>query len=489
MIQGMPSGILRAYTGGSFAAALVLRSLFLKRAVNASSLLKKAGTQFFIEYALALSAGLFTFVLTRVFFSIPLYSGGLFFIGFVAFGFFIAVDMSLEKEREVIKTVMARPDLRVTLQKIYPMTRKFFLIAVVANLMVMVIIILIIGRDLAWLTEIETAQMNIMKEMTSKTVFKEISFAVAVLLVLIINIIYSYSKNLKLLFQMQTRVLESVSNGDLSTLVPVATSDEFGMIATHTNKMIYGLRDRIRMLARLNVAKEIQANLLPGRAPDVPGLDISGISLYCEEVGGDYYDYFKFSGTRVGIAVTDSSDHGVGAGLHMTTIRAFLRYGAEDYQGALPLIRSVNRHLAGDGSESGHFTTVFFADIDLEQKKINWIRAGHEPALLYSPESGEFTRLLGSGMALGVEPDAEIYEYEILGWEKDSILAIVSDGLKESRNSAGEMYGENRIRALITRYPDQPAQTIQKELIRDLKGFIGKVPIADDITVVIVKLV
>lgn len=489
MIQGMPSGILRAYTGGSFAAALILRYFLLGRIIDASPLPAMANRQFFAEYALALSAGLFTFVLTHVFFSVPLYSGGLFFIGFVAFGFFIAVDMSLEKEREVIKTVIAHPDLLFIPQKIYPMTRKFFLIAVVTNLMVMVIIILIIGRDLAWLTEIDTARMNVMREITSKTVFKEISFAVAVLLVLIINIIYSYSKNLKLLFHMQTRVLESVSNGDLSSLVPVATSDEFGMIATHTNKMIYGLRDRIRMLTRLNVAKEIQANLLPGRAPDVPGLDISGTSLYCEEVGGDYYDYFKFSGNRVGIAVTDSSDHGVGAGLHMTTIRAFLRYGAAGYTGASPLIESVNRHLTRDSFESGHFTTVFFADIDLERRKIIWIRAGHEPALLYSPESGAFTRLLGSGMALGVDPEAKIHEYEIRGWENGAILAMVSDGLKESRNSAGEMYGENRIQALIARYSDQPAQTIQKELIGDLKGFIGKVPIADDITVVIVKLV
>ena len=172
----------------------------------------------------------------------------------------------------------------------------------------------------------------------------------------------------------------------------------------------------------------------------------------------------------------------------MTTIRAFLLYGAADYKGASPLIDSVNRHLTRDSFEDGHFTTVFFADIDLEQRKINWIRAGHEPALFYSPADGAFTRLLGNGMALGVDPDARIYEYEIHGWEKGSILAMVSDGLKESRNAAAEMYGENRIQSLIARYSDQPAQTIQKELIGDLKGFIGKVPIADDITVVIVKL-
>ena len=488
MLEGMPSGILRAYTGMSFGAAFILRFFILDRIIDISSLLEKAKKQFFIEYALVLSAGFFTITLTHTFFSIPFANGALFFVGFVAFGFFIAIDMSLEKERRVIKTVMANPDLRVTPKKIFPMTRKFFIIAVVTNLMVMVIIILIIGRDLAWLAGIELTQMDIQREITTKTIFKEIFFAITVLLFLIINIIYSYSKNLKLLFEIQTRVLESVSNGDLSKLVPVATSDEFGMIATHTNKMILGLRDRFRMLTRLNVAKEIQANLLPNHAPDIAGMDISGISRYCEEVGGDYYDYFKFSEKRVGIAVTDSSDHGVGAGLHMTTIRAFLLYGAADYKGASPLIDSVNRHLTRDSFENGHFTTVFFADIDLEHQKITWIRAGHEPALFYSPARGTFDKLMGSGMALGVDPDAKIYESDIHGWEKGSILAIVSDGLKESRNDQGEMYGENRIQNIIARYSDQCAQNIQKELMEDLDRFIKKVPIADDITIVIAKL-
>jgi len=91
-------------------------------------------------------------------------------------------------------------------------------------------------------------------------------------------------------------------------------------------------------------------------------------------------------------------------------------------------------------------------------------------------------------MVLGVDLDARIDEHEICGWEKGSILAIVSDGLKESRNPAGEMYGEQRIQALIARYSDQPARTIQKKLMEDLDGFIETVPISDDITVVIVKL-
>ena len=290
-----------------------------------------------------------------------------------------------------------------------------------------------------------------------------------------------------MLFQTETNVLESVTNGDLSKLVPVATSDEFGVIATNTNKMIHGLRDRIRMLTRLNVAKEVQENLLPNKAPDFLNLDISGVSLYCEEVGGDYYDYFKFSENKIGVALTDSSGHGVGAGLHMTTIRAFFRYGVEDYQGPGKLMQTVNKHLTRDSYETGRFTTVFFAEIDMENHLIKWIRAGHEPALLFIPSTGEFHKLIESGMAFGVDKDAQIKEHEINGWESGTILMIYSDGLKESRNDEGEMYGEDRIINVIKTNSKESAKTIENELIEDRKNFCGSLPIEDDITIVTIK--
>jgi sigma-B regulation protein RsbU (phosphoserine phosphatase) len=278
-----------------------------------------------------------------------------------------------------------------------------------------------------------------------------------------------------------------VTNGDLSTLVPVATNDEFGVIATNTNKMIHGLRDRIRILTRLNIAKEVQANLLPNYTPDFPGMDISGQSLYCEEVGGDYFDYFKFSENKIGIALTDSAGHGIGAGLHMTTIRAFFRYGVENYKGPVSLIRSVNKQVTRDSYESGRFTTVFFVELDLENRRIKWIRAGHEPAVFYHQATGKFHRLLGDGMALGVDVNMPINEYEIQGWDKGDILMIFSDGLKESRNPQGQMFGEKRITDIIKENADQAAETIEKKMIENLDNFRETIPIEDDITIVVVK--
>ena len=113
------------------------------------------------------------------------------------------------------------------------MTRKFSMVALTAILFISLILGLVIARDVVWLVKIEQSCTSIGKAQMS--VMREVFFVMAVLLAAIVNLIISYSKNLKLLFENETSVLERVSQGDLSKLVPVATNDEFGIIAGHTN--------------------------------------------------------------------------------------------------------------------------------------------------------------------------------------------------------------------------------------------------------------
>ena len=487
MLESMPSGLLGVNTVTGFGLAYLARWGILKRFVHSADRMLGASRQFYCEYFCVLLAGSLSVVFNTYFYAVPFTGGISFYIGFLAFGFFIAIDMALEKERETIAWAIQEDDGFAEPKRFYSLINKFFLGSVVTILLVMAVIILIIARDLAWLSGIELDQMGMMLNMITKTIFKEISFVIATLLTLVILILYSYSKNLKLLFQLETGVLESVTNGDLSKLVPVATSDEFGVIATNTNKMIHGLRDRLRILAGLNVAKEVQENLLPNQAPQFKDLDISGVSLFCEEVGGDYFDYFTLDEDKIGIAVTDSSGHGVGASLHMTTIRAFLRYGAAEYETAADLLNSVNRHLTRDSYESGRFTTVFFLEINVADKMMKWIRAGHEPALLYVPSLNRCERLVGEGMALGVDIDYQFQESTINGWEKGTILSVFSDGIKETRNEHGEMYGEQRIINILETHADKTAAQIEKAMTQDLAAFRNHDALPDDITMVTIK--
>ncbi len=107
--------------------------------------------------------------------------------------------------------------------------------------------------------------------------------------------------------------------------------------------------------------------------------------LYCEETGGDYYDYFKLPEGRLGVVVADASDHGVGSALSMTTARAFLLSGIHDFLKPSSLFGKVNRFLVSDGFESGRFMTMFFLEIDPGGKTLRWVRAGHDPGILYDP--------------------------------------------------------------------------------------------------------
>ena len=217
--------------------------------------------------------------------------------GCVVVGFFIAIDMALDRERHNILMALNSQRSLPLGDRLFPVTRKFFLVAVSTALIVTVVIVLVISRDIVWLSKIEQSESALIDAQLS--VSYEIFFIMGILLAMVINLIYSYSKNLKILFQNETSVLEQVSRGDLSGLVPVATNDEFGLIAAHTNSMIQGLRHRIRLISALKLAEEVQRNLLPNQAPKIPGLDISGISIYCDETGGDYYDYLNLAGRPV----------------------------------------------------------------------------------------------------------------------------------------------------------------------------------------------
>lgn len=489
MLEAMPSVLLGASILFSLFIAITLRRFTEERYVHGAIKPFQPRRQFILEYALFIMAGMICITINRLYHGINYTSGSMFFTGFLALGFFIALDLSLTRTRINIETSMDLKSNHIPPEEtLQPMARKFFLVALVTTIYVMVIIILIISRDLSWLKSMANEDLSMVMSTTTKTILKEISFIMVLLLVMVVNILFSFSRNLELLFETETTILKSVSRGDLSRFVPVATNDEFGAIAGYTNKMIHALRDRIRMLTTLRLATEVQKNMLPSKAPYYPGLDISGTILYCQEVGGDHFDYLQLPKNRLGIAVTDSAGHGVGAALHMTTARAFMKFAAEYYENPGTLVNEINLHLTRDSSDTGRFTTLFFVEIDPAQKTLVWVRAGHEPALFFNPDTQTFNVLMGTGMALGVDETFNYHEYPIKGWSPGSILAIFSDGLKESRNPEGEMYGEKRISHMVKEHQSKPANRIEAMLIKDVEAFRGGGPIEDDITIVVIKL-
>jgi sigma-B regulation protein RsbU (phosphoserine phosphatase) len=244
-----------------------------------------------------------------------------------------------------------------------------------------------------------------------------------------------------------------------------------------------------RMIADLNVAQEVQQNLLPRTPPKDECCDIAGASLYCDETGGDYYDYIKLPclGSNVhAIVVGDVSGHGVSSALLMASVRAYLRGRALQPGSVSEILNDVNRLVSLDTMETGQFVTLFFLAIDAETGRLTWVRAGHHPALFYSPFAGCCGELGGEGLPLGVTENWEYIEYNATA-KPGEIFILNTDGIWEAQNDKGVMFGRKRFKKLIGKNADLEAEEIRESIIEAVKAFQGKTSQNDDITLVVIK--
>jgi sigma-B regulation protein RsbU (phosphoserine phosphatase) len=241
----------------------------------------------------------------------------------------------------------------------------------------------------------------------------------------------------------------------------------------------------------LTLAGEVQKSLLPQEKPMVPGLDIAGRNVSCDEIGGDYFDFLWRRDSKKGpfsVVVGDISGHGVDSALLMTTARAFLRMRASQPGTISEIITAMNHHLTRDVLESGRFMTLFYLTIDPDNNRIDWVRAGHDPALVYDPGRDEFQELKGSGVALGVQEDFTYQENNMGGLTNGQIIAIGTDGIWEAVNSQGEMFGKERFRNIIRKNAKAGSSDILNAVYNQLNQFTRGQKSEDDITLVIVKV-
>jgi sigma-B regulation protein RsbU (phosphoserine phosphatase) len=298
------------------------------------------------------------------------------------------------------------------------------------------------------------------------------------------------SKNLSSPFAEIIQTLRSVRNGNFNKKVRVISNDEIGYTADVINEMTEGLQERERMRRSLGLAMEVQRSLMPKTAPQVHGLDIAGLSLYCEETGGDYYDYLEIRhGDRkcLAIIVGDVSDHGVPSALLMTTARAFLRQRAAMGGSLDHILADVNRQLCHDVQDSGQFMTAFLAEFDRDEQTMRWATAGHDPALIYDPVRRTFDELPSSSLPLGVFDDAVFTRHE-RSIAPGQILLVGTDGIWESRNAEDRMFGKERFKKVVETHADQPSRNIIAAVINALNEFRGSSHKEDDVTLVVVKV-
>ena len=251
------------------------------------------------------------------------------------------------------------------------------------------------------------------------------------------------------------------------------------------------LTDMTEHKKSLALAGEIQKSLLPQKSPKIPGLDIAGKNITCDEIGGDYFDFLwdlECEGNPFDAVVGDVTGHGVDAALLMTSARAFLRMRASQCGGISQIVTEMNRHLTMDILHTGRFMTMFYISIDVENKNLSWVRAGHDPAIIYDPNFDQFEELKGTGLALGVDKDYIFDENIKTGLVQGQIIAIGTDGIWETFNKDGKMFGKERFREIIRNNAHMGSSDILNAIFNEIDRFSLGVKTADDITLVIIKI-
>ncbi|UZP66632.1 SpoIIE family protein phosphatase [Desulfovibrio mangrovi] len=280
--------------------------------------------------------------------------------------------------------------------------------------------------------------------------------------------------------------------GDFEARMGLRTGDERDTVIEAFNDIGPQLAELVSTRQALGIAREVQENLLPRVNPLFPGWEIVGVSQYCDETGGDFFDFFPLvrDGESVlTISVGDVSGHGIPSALLMTTARALIRGQAEC--GSISLadrIERVNRMLAKDVYGSGRFMTFFGMELVKRADTVSWVRAGHDPAIVYHASEDAFSSLAGSGLPLGVLDDSEYEELVSHPLIKGDIILIGTDGIWEARQpSSGEMFGKERVQQLMRDCADASAQELCDALLKALQDWRQGHSWKDDVTLVVVK--
>ena len=484
-MESLPPVELGAIIFGGFTLPLLARPFLEKALVESRDIFDQSRRQFLLDFGLGFCGGAVALSFNSLVLGFPVFSGVKLWIGMAALAFFLGMDSTLSRQRRIIDRACTK-HWRVPPETIRPMARKFAVAALGSALVVSALLTVILTNGVDWLAGQAGNPLALAAAKRSLTL--EVVYVTAVLLAGVGLLIMRYSENLRRLLAEQTAVLEAVSRGDLGKFIPVATADEFGVIAARTNAMIEGLRHRTQLMRALDQAQAVQQSLLPGKIPLRPGMEMAATAIYSGQTGGDYYDFLELAGDKLAVVVADVSGHGIDSALLMASARGFLRQAALCLSDTSRIVTTLNRHLARDVAASSHFITMFMLVLDPVNKRLEWVRAGHDPAMIYDPATGEFSELMGRGLPLAVDQESAFLAQRLAEWPQGKVLVLGTDGLWESFSPDGSvMYGKDRLREVIRSNAEKSAQAILDAVTADWREFLDGGAQEDDVTLVVIR--
>lgn len=277
--------------------------------------------------------------------------------------------------------------------------------------------------------------------------------------------------------------------------LPVDQPDEVGRLAAAFMFMDQQLREKIaklvqetssreRMESELNIAHAIQMGLLPP-PPDSKQLD--QLDLYAtmkpaREVGGDLYDYFMLPDGRLCLAIGDVSDKGIPAALFMAVTRTLIRALAEEETDPALLMERINNSLS-ENNPNMMFVTLIVAVLDIQSGEMSWANAGHPPLCILQAD-GQLRLLEGrSGPACGVQEGLPYRSFSTVMAPGECVFGY-TDGITEALNPGGDLYGEQRLFALLGRASTLTCQDLAGAVLDDVQAYAAGTEQSDDITMI-----
>ncbi len=246
-------------------------------------------------------------------------------------------------------------------------------------------------------------------------------------------------------------------------------------------------RDLLATRLQLSIARDIQLSFLPKLPPAVDGLDIAGISLPAESVGGDYYDFIPCGAGCWSVPVADASGHGIGATLLVAQARASLWSLTGRDPDLQELLAQTNRVLV-EGTPPNAFVTLFMLVADPASRTVRYASCGHPPAWIVAASGELKARLEATEPPLGIFPEAGLAPPQVVTLARGDVLVITTDGVTEAENVTEGFYGEERAVEVVRAARAGSAAEIVGALIGDVRAFCGDTPPADDVTALVLKV-
>jgi phosphoserine phosphatase RsbU/P len=282
-------------------------------------------------------------------------------------------------------------------------------------------------------------------------------------------------------FDLESDELNAYSNDDLEVLLLLASQVAIIIEKVELHEQLI---EKKRLQGQLEVARQVQLELLPANDPALVGFDISAYNFPTEEVSGDYYDWVRIYEDQIGIVIADVSGKGVPAAILMAFLRASLRAASHIGYATHISMAKVN-YLLWESIERNQFVTAFYGILDASNRTLSFSNAGHNPPLLIKA-NGE-TRFITEGeQPLGMFQHTRYHENHVV-LEPGDVFVLYTDGATEAESPAGEEFGRDRLVDAVKASLDKPAREMIASIQMSVLEWTASAGATDDVTFFVIK--